>query len=250
MWLVARRSARPWWQIEALALGAFGVAGLACVAAASHFQLPLPRLEYTFPTMTQAFALGMGLAVATVALQGREQSSRVVRVLAAHPGLSWALAAGAFAIAIYPLDIRVHHASTAVLVANRAAFAVAAALLVAPAAFAGGGLLRRVLRAQPLPWIGLVSYGIFLWHFALGTWIAGYRFPGDNGPGLGLLHHLSHLRTLVLYVLTLALSCAVAAVSYYGVELRFLRHKERPLRPPLGPERTPLPSPETSSRSG
>lgn len=48
-------------------------------------------------------------------------------------------------------------------------FSAITALLLAPAVFGdgSGGLPRRLL-AQPLvAWLGLVSYGIFLWHYVV-----------------------------------------------------------------------------------
>ena len=49
--------------------------------------------------------------------------------------------------------------------------------------------------------------------------------PGQfSADGLGLA---SDLPTVALFALTLAASCAVAAISYYAVELPFLRRKDR-----------------------
>lgn len=226
---VARRARRPWWQVELVAIGAFAAFGLVSVAATRHYQWPQP-LTYTLPAMTEMFALGMGLAVASVAMQGREQASRVLRVMARRPGVSWGLAALFFVIAIYPFDIRTaQQASTLHFVGNRVMLGLAALLLVAPAAFAGGGLVRRVLSWRFLSWIGLISYGIFLWHFALAAWLADFR-PGITSPGLHVFQHLSHFKTILFFAATLALSVAVASASYYGVELRFLALKELPLR--------------------
>jgi peptidoglycan/LPS O-acetylase OafA/YrhL len=227
--LVARRARRPWWQVELVALGAFAAFGLACVAAQRHFEWPRPW-TYTLPTVTEWFAVGMGLAVATVAMQGRERSSRLLRVLADYPGLSWALAVAVFAIGIYPLDIRTAQpASTLHFVGNRIAFGLTALLIVAPAAFEGRGLVRRILGLRFLAWIGLISYGIFLWHFAIASWLIDFR-PGISVAGLHWFAHLSQFKTILLLGATLLLSGAVASASYYLVELRFLRLKELPLR--------------------
>jgi peptidoglycan/LPS O-acetylase OafA/YrhL len=81
-----------------------------------------------------------------------------------------------------------------------------------------------------LSWLGLISYGIFLWHFSLAAWLYNVREPGDDGPGPTFLHHLSHFKMLAFFGATLALCCIVASASYYGVELRFLKLKERRLR--------------------
>jgi peptidoglycan/LPS O-acetylase OafA/YrhL len=226
--IVSRRARRRWWEVDLFATAAFAAVGLISVALVSLYNLPLPRLLYSFPATTEWFAMGMALAIATVAFEGRERKSRVLRLLAAYPGLAWILAAGAFAFAVYPFDIRLQTPTAAIYVANRAALGVAALLIVVPAAFEGRGLLRRLLASRWLSWIGLISYGIFLWHLSLAAWLAGYRFPGDDGPGLSILRHVPHaLKTPVLFVTTFGLSCLAAAASYYLVELRFLRLKER-----------------------
>jgi peptidoglycan/LPS O-acetylase OafA/YrhL len=54
------------------------------------------------------------------------------------------------------------------------------------------------------------------------------RDPGHySATGLDLVGHVHHLATPLLFVLTLAVSAAIAAASYYLVELPFLRLKER-----------------------
>ena len=96
-----------------------------------------------------------------------------------------------------------------------------ATFLVLPALFPSErrSFARIVLESRVLRWLGVVSYGIFLWHFVVLVELARLGAATLSGP-----------RTLWLSLLTLAGTIPLAAASYYVVELPFLRLKEVPLR--------------------
>jgi peptidoglycan/LPS O-acetylase OafA/YrhL len=72
---------------------------------------------------------------------------------------------------------------------------------------------------------------MYLWHLTVAELLALPSAPGHfSADGLGLAAKFDHLTTPILLVLTLAATMAIAAASYYLVELPFLRRKER--RPP------------------
>jgi peptidoglycan/LPS O-acetylase OafA/YrhL len=83
-----------------------------------------------------------------------------------------------------------------------------------PAVFAddAGGAPRGLLAHPVVAWLGLISYGIFLWHYAVALEL------GSRGQDLAFWPLLGA---------TLAISIAVAAASYYALERPLLKFKYR-----------------------
>jgi peptidoglycan/LPS O-acetylase OafA/YrhL len=178
--------------------------------------------------------------VASVAEEQRGRDSKVMRILGRHPGWCWIGAA----TALIALDALQHQAGGVfgIVVALRTVqpfakvlggiglTAVFLTLLVAPAIFGdpARGWPRRLLSAAPLAWLGLISYGVYLWHLAIVELFSLSSDPGHfSASGLGLAGKIHHGGTPILFLLTLAATVVVAALSYYLVELPFLRRKER-----------------------
>ncbi len=94
------------------------------------------------------------------------------------------------------------------------AFSMATLMIVAPLWVGRGGAAGAGLSARPVAWIGLISYGIYLWHWPLIVWL-GVRTAA--GP-----------RAIALGIAAAVLTVAISAGSYYVVE--------RPIRTgrPLG----------------
>jgi peptidoglycan/LPS O-acetylase OafA/YrhL len=99
-------------------------------------------------------------------------------------------------------------------------YGTASALFVLPAVWGDrqGGLPRRLLALRPIAWLGLVSYGLFLWHARFVEW---FTAKGAGGwlPQLGS-------GFAVMLVCVLAVSLAIASASYYVVERPILRYKD------------------------
>jgi peptidoglycan/LPS O-acetylase OafA/YrhL len=214
---------------QLVALGVLAMAGAAVQIAALRLHVS-HLLAQTLLGQCTWMAIGMALAIASVARPGR-----VARIGRDHSAWCWAAAVATFAgLAL----LRDHGGGLLGIIAAlqtrqpypRALADVAlsgalTALVLLPAVFAGRGAPHRVLAARPLAWIGVVSYGIFLWHLTIAEWLALPAAPGQfRSAGLDLASHLS---SLPLFAVTLGASCAVAAASYYVVELPFLRRKER-----------------------
>jgi peptidoglycan/LPS O-acetylase OafA/YrhL len=229
---------RAWLRAELVALVLVALGGVAVQLAASR-NVVSDLVATTLLGQIVWLSLGMALAVASVAAERAPTEPRVVRVVVEHPGWCW-LGAGAAFVAL-TLLLRpggllgiVQTLTTSQPVAKTlAAIAlglVLNALLVLPAIFGerAGGVPRRLLAAAPLAWLGLVSYGIYLWHLAV-TEVLG--LPADaahfSARGLDLAGRIDHLTTPILYVLVVAVTAMIAAASYYLVELPFLRRKER-----------------------
>ena len=75
--------------------------------------------------------------------------------------------------------------------------------MLAPLWIGHGGAVSKVLSWGPIAWIGVVSYGAYLWHWPLALWL-GAR--DDGSP-----------QTLTR-IAVIALTFGIAAASYYAIE--------------------------------
>jgi len=177
-------------------------------------------LELTLAGTFLWFALGMALAVVSV---GGPLRGPVTGALARRPGACW-LGAGALYLLLAAVlttdDDGILRYSQGQWLTQHVVSGALAALLVAPAALAaaGAGLPGRVLRLPVLAWLGLISYGIYLWQggWVLEMWRQGAR---DWVPGAPFL---------VMTATTLAGTVACAALSFYLLERPLMRWKDRP----------------------
>lgn len=203
-------------------------------------------LHNTLLSYMDWFAYGMMLAVVSVAMHGREAGSRALRLVVQRPWAPWLAAAAVFAFVSLGLGLSrgffVTYTQTNFF-GEHIGYALTAALLLLPAIFGdwAGGWPRRLLATRWMGWLGLVSYGIFLWHSNILLELNEHDAQGWI-PGSGFLS---------LLIPTLAITIPIAALSYYLVErpaLRFKDPRERraPAAPPAGPAdsaRQPAPQP-------
>jgi peptidoglycan/LPS O-acetylase OafA/YrhL len=88
-----------------------------------------------------------------------------------------------------------------------------------------GSLFGRTLAVPPLVFLGRISYALYLWHVPV---YVTFRLT-DSAEWMDIP--------------ALAISLACATASYYLVELRFLRRRHGPARPPVeGPKAVPVPA--------
>jgi peptidoglycan/LPS O-acetylase OafA/YrhL len=198
-------------------------AGLTAVAVASvathtvmHRTHPLSIFHNTLPGTFLWFALGMGLAVASAAWYGRPhgEQPRFIRVVSDHGWLAWAASLGTLVVLTrlgLPRSYPPFYTEWTWFY-EYVFFGAIAFFFVLPAVFGDdrGGVPRRILAWPPLAWLGLVSYGIFLYHLPLAV-----KFN----------EWLPHSYVLVTLV-TAAAATACATASYYLVERPLLRFKD------------------------
>jgi peptidoglycan/LPS O-acetylase OafA/YrhL len=182
------------------------------------------------PGQADLFALGMLLAVASAWSAHTGAVPRALEVAGRHPALAWAAAGATFWVVSMHLGLprRLDPLTTPQLVGRQLLYGLTAFFFLLPGVFGpqDRGLIRRALRSWPLARVGLVTYGIYLWHE---LWIdkylewRGIEPFGASGTGPFL--------TMVGGVA--ALSLLAAGVSYVVVERPFLRLKDRRLLPAL-----------------
>jgi peptidoglycan/LPS O-acetylase OafA/YrhL len=168
-----------------------------------HYGRPL---QLNFLTFMDDFAIGMALAT----------------LLDRYPSIAWAVGGVALGIGVVTLgllgqvgDLRTNGAP---YVVRHYLIEVIAIGLLAPAMFGdpARGVLRRLLAWRPLLYVGMVSYGIYLWHLAILEQLARWDFES-----IGARH------SIVWFAAAFPISLAIASVSYYAIERPFLSLKNR-----------------------
>jgi peptidoglycan/LPS O-acetylase OafA/YrhL len=200
-----------------VALYALGLGTRAWLRAGDH------AVGYaTLPANADLFAIGMALALVRSAAAVREREpGGLARTLGDAPGVAWVAAGCCYLGAVslgYPFGLEAPTVSQEVL--RQLLFGLIAGLIVAPGAFGDQdrGPIRRILRSRPLWALGVVSYGIYLWHLTVmerlvevGRWV--------GRPSM-----------VPLVATTTALTVVVAAASWFALERPLLGRARRAVR--------------------
>jgi peptidoglycan/LPS O-acetylase OafA/YrhL len=210
-------------RIELLALGALALGSL-FVRVWAHAHAGTSVLNNTLVGYVDWFAVGMALALASVT--GRDGEHAIARTVMRRPWIPWSLAGACFLAAASPwLDLPrgLWDYTGFQWAAQHVLYVAIGALLALPAIFGEPhrGLIRRLLGLRVVGWLGLISYGVFLWHAPL------MLYAWDHGA----LRLIPAAPFLSLVLSTTVAAVALGALSYYVVEKPFLRLKYR-RRPP------------------
>jgi len=183
--------------------------------AGNHQQIEVTPLLIALPAYLDQFAIGMGLALLTVWLPRRDHASRAVELLDRAPWVPWLCAAAAFWAVSTQIGIGnrlFEPMSVTQYLGRHYLYAVIACGIVLPAVLgtANRGAVRRLLGWRVLAWLGLVSYGVYLWHSTVFALFARWDFGDLLSAGA---------ESYVLWPLAgLGGALVLAAASWYLVE--------------------------------
>ena len=177
---------------------------------------PLLSWRVALPEYLDYFAIGMALSALSVA----ETPGRLIGVVARRPWVGWLSAIALFVVVSKGIGLTgsvFDHVTEARYLARHYLYAAIALGLFLPAVFGDPeeGLIRRALGWRPILWIGLVSYGAFLYHVAVLEQLDKWHFrsfTNDVSPYLW-------------FPVALAGALAIAAVSWYCFERPLLSFK-------------------------
>ena len=216
-----------------------GVAVLAIISvvwrAVLYWVVPVGPLrslaQFWLPAQLDLFAMGMLLAVLHTWQRRRAEPVRALDVAGARPWLWWTGAAAIFTIVTYWAGLPKILLSVWgwEAYAKQTLYGLTAFCLLVPAVFGAQdrGAIRRFLRLAPVVYVGTISYGVYLWHQAfikkVHQWGGWARKAGE--PALASFRGSFS----VTVVVALALSIAVASLSWFLIERPLLRRKDRPL---------------------
>jgi peptidoglycan/LPS O-acetylase OafA/YrhL len=180
-----------------------------CVAAASVSAVLMAavfkpghdpsRVYYGTDTRAQVLLLGgaLGALTAGVLALGRSAQRRLL------------LGAGYIAaVVLMILFFAAHDTSTWLYRGGYAVVGILVVVVIAAAAQPGRNQLGRLLATRPMVGLGLISYGVYLWHWPITVWVTG------AGTGLG---------AVALFTVRASLTLGLALLSYFLVEMP-IRH--------------------------
>jgi peptidoglycan/LPS O-acetylase OafA/YrhL len=223
LWAAALRLVlgRRGFRAEAVALALLFAAGvlykLVVLGSGNSAHVVITPALVALPAYFDQFALGMMLAVLSVWVEKRRRLPAPLGWIDRLPSLSWLVAIAAFWVVSTQIGLNggfLEPFTATNYIERHLLYAVVAVALIAPAVVGdqARGVTRQLLAFRPLLWLGLVSYGIFLYHQVfVGAFLSTHKAPFG----------------FVVYTLAVcAATIACAALSYYLVERPLLRFKE------------------------
>jgi peptidoglycan/LPS O-acetylase OafA/YrhL len=209
---------------ELWALGALAAASMAFKIVVLTAQPAGPMRAtwslWTLPAYLDQFAVGMAIALLSVWWEKRDELPRLVRPLDRFPGIAWLFALASLLVVSAGLGLHGHFPeafSKVQFIEMHVLYAAVGLGVILPAVFGnqGRGVVRRVLANRVLLWLGMISYGIYLWHQMVFIKLSqeGFNAGAFIHPYVGWL----------LAALLGGILCAT--VSYYAMERPLMRLK-------------------------
>jgi Predicted acyltransferases len=183
----------------------------------------LPSIaQHWLPGYLDIFGLGMALAAVHAWSAHTGKHIAVFEWLGRHADVCLAVALACYLFVALGLDLprRIVEVTGGRAYARNLLHSLVAVFVIIPAVFGPQDVsrFRRFLRWRPVVYLGVVSYGVYLWH---NNFLEQARewagFPVFNG------------NFVMLLTITLSWSLLFATASYFLVELPILRLKDRPL---------------------
>jgi peptidoglycan/LPS O-acetylase OafA/YrhL len=216
--LTRGRAVATWMRIELALLALLAAAAL--WAGGDPLDLRSESwFHYSFLGHFYWFALGLGLAVISVAYSNRRQPPRALRFVEANPLLWWAAGLGVYLITVVAFSEApfVFDFNNSEYVLMNLIQGVGGVLFFLPAVFGNPnrGLPARILGHPALMWVGLISYGLLLWHGTVAVML-GSLFGSGEGYWTVLIAEI-------------VVAVPMAVLSYYFVEKPLMKFKYRSL---------------------
>ncbi len=218
------------------------VVGIACSAWVAFGSPPL--WVTVLPANLAPFALGMALAVTKTHLHASTKSWSWSERAFGTPWKAWLVAAVAFSATVWAIHFpAVTTVALRIPDSTQFEYALLSSLMglcvVAPAVFGDQyrGTGRRVLRAGPMVFLGIVSYGIYLWHFPVLIWTIQHNVYRE-------LHGTPRINFFEVTAVTLGLTVLIATASWFLLEKPIIGFSHRPhlIRSGAGLRRRDAPS--------
>jgi peptidoglycan/LPS O-acetylase OafA/YrhL len=168
------------------------------------------------PGELDLFGLGMGLAIISAWFHHEGFEPKIFSSRA-FPWVSWALAAACFvAVSNIGLPVLPVYIPSTIEILRQTLYGGFAFFLLLPAVFGPQhqGLIRRALQLWPVAALGVISYGIYLWHE---IWI--YKILHWDGD------HLFDMNFSWFFLGVMALTIISSSISYFALEKPILRLK-------------------------
>jgi peptidoglycan/LPS O-acetylase OafA/YrhL len=154
-------------------LVAIGLAYKLLIVEAGTLEQPqLVVLQLNTLAFLDDFAIGMALAAVSVWYEGRDDPPRPLRLLDRYPGIAWAI--GLLALWVVSTKVGLtgqlgEPVGRRQYIERHFLFSIVAIGLVLPAMFGDprNGWVRKLLGMRWLLYLGMVSYAVYLYHFAV-----------------------------------------------------------------------------------